>query len=255
MSEKKELKKFSKLNKGNDYIIYKNVSKRTLPKLLTLYNNDSNVNLQEDEVRLLLSLLLNTSGKNKFSLAEINIIEEEMSDKRILFLSHLMKSSIMYENGWKKIALKEEGIANIYSDTNTKYSNNSLSIISKLIQAKKDIHKRDFLNAASHFEFLDDTIGISWPRQLALILTEIDMGNLDKAKILMAVFQSDNSIPADIKEKTALIVAKFILKPESLTSLNNLPSEYYRFLLKTLLYNSKLKPMLKLIDKRIISEL
>lgn len=255
MSEKKELKKFNKLSKGNDYLIYKNVSRRTLPKLLNIYNNDSNVNFQEDEVRLLLSLILNTSSKNKFSIAELNIIEEESSDKRIHFLSRLMKSSIMYENGWTKIASKEEVKANYYFDSTTKYSNDRLSIISKLIMAKKDIHKMEFLNAAQHLDFLDDTIGISWPKQLALILTEIKMGNIENAKILMAVFQNDKSIPIDIKEKTVLIVSNFILKPETLKSLNNFPSEYYRFLLKTLLYNSKLKPMLQLIDKRIISDL
>lgn len=254
-SEKKELRKFSKLESGNRYRIYRSVSQRSIPVLLQTLNseNQSGTVVKEEEVRLLLGFILSCSGKHSYALAESEIVLKKTENNAFRNAMHNLRSSIMYEKGWRRIAFREEQKAKTYHDS-LQYLNHEkrFFILNELILAKKNIYKLDFSGAGFNFKSISDSSGIHWPYLLTEIIADIDRGNLDSAKQHYEQFKSNESIPEDVRIKSGKVIMQLLLKPDRLKKLELLPSDYFKLLLNGLRADNEFKILLRLVENKIL---
>jgi hypothetical protein len=240
--ENREWRTFNRIQSGIRYSTYKNASTVSLPLIFTaskwaINPKDAEIlsTLSIDDVRIMAGMVSHIAGKNRYSLAESNIVLERSKDTGALFLAHAMRTMVMYEQQLKRIGVKEEQKAgNLKSLPRPEWNTPVQQIMSLLILGKMYFHKGDFVSAVSVFTDISQLTQMVWPLRFCEILFEADRGNINEARKKALIFLADDATPAEVKKATTSLITYIIARPKNIKKAKNMTDAFYHVLIEQL---------------------
>jgi len=204
--EKTEQEKFSEMKTGLKYKTYALASRKAIPPVVALYNQQREKEipeLNEVTIRLLLAYGWAVMRKPVYALAEAEILKEN-KDYQVGFLAQSVVAIALYEEGLPTVAQTEsaKALEMIKQNPNFEYDKETL-ILAHLTLASLAIRIENYEMARFHFAGFSELTRIEWPYRLFDACVDLKTGNMQSGLIKMKKLSQDEKIPAALRTTIA----------------------------------------------------
>jgi hypothetical protein len=231
-SNKTEEEQYQDMVTSLKYKTYKMASETSIPASIKVYKAGLKTESQpvnQKFLRLVLGYNWAVTQQPEFAFAEADIITAESKLGNEKFLAQLLRSIVMYENGWNTIAKKESDLAfqNVAKKDVPTIKNEV--IVFHLIVGTAYLKQKDFASAKVQFAGFGAQTGINWPYQLCDAANDIDKGDVQTGLKKFKVMSDDPAVPEAVRtplkealteiEKSTGDVNSSMFWPKAITSI------------------------------------
>ena len=198
--KKTERELYEEMTSGFKYTTYKAASGAGIGPVVTAYNEqkpDSLAPLNSEYAHLLLGYMWTISRKPAMAFAEADLAQE--SDKEeVKLMAQSLRSIVMYEQGWNKLAKQESDDAKKYAQGPTSKVKYEVSVFYMVMGVAK-IYDKDFNGSKVFWAGFANETQIHWPYQVTDALADFQNNKVQEGLSKLKVLSQDPNVPEALR--------------------------------------------------------